>query len=82
MQLQLTDLTTTVLFCPQIGWSQQCGGKNSACGKDAADSGLCCPTGSTCKRINEWHWQCDSTSSAPVPTPVPTPGGCQAVSVP
>lgn len=63
--------------CPKgfVGFQQQCGGSGGACKedsklggecKDAAAAGVCCETGTTCQRVNEYFWQCQGqpTNSA------------------
>jgi hypothetical protein len=50
---------------PTIAKYQQCGGKGGGCGgarpcADAAWPGAKCVAGTSCRRTNEWHWQCDT----------------------
>jgi hypothetical protein len=50
----------------QIGAYEQCGGKGGSCAtkgqcEDRAWNNISCPQNApVCKRVNEWHWQCDT----------------------
>ncbi len=50
----------------QIGAYEQCGGKGGDCAtkgqcEDKAWNNISCPQNApVCKRVNEWHWQCDT----------------------
>ncbi len=43
--------------CQPLQLWERCGGKNMG-PSDAPHPGYCCPSGSSCSRDNEWHWQC------------------------
>ncbi len=64
-----------------IAKDQQCGGKGGGCGsedrcKDAPFPGVQCASGTSCQRVNEWHWQCNQGEGAPAqPTSAPAPTG-------
>jgi len=52
----------------EVGMYKQCGGKGGMCSSDGqcADNpweGTRCPTGASCTRVNEWHWQCDTVGN-------------------
>ncbi len=49
---------------PTIAKFKQCGGKGGGCGgarpcSDAAWTSVKCVAGLSCRRTNEWHWQCE-----------------------
>jgi hypothetical protein len=52
----------------QIGAYEQCGGKGGSCAtkgqcEDKAWNNISCPPNApACSRVNEWHWQCDTSS--------------------
>ena len=57
---------------PAAGEWENCGGTSThACALDEACSA--CPSGWSCKRQNEYYWQCLATPAPPPPPPPPPP---------
>ncbi len=48
----LSSLMSVLPTAPQVGLWDQCGGMSSPAKQNAADPGLCCPSGTTCNFYN------------------------------